>query len=176
MGLGVTAVLQAGLAMMLSRIMPKRTCPTMCRPPRPSSPATSRPIRQPVSRTPFRFENPMRYAAPASPVRTPSALTAGLTGFAFRSCDDEHPQAALRARVCTEVALEFFRAEHGRDPIDAREMAATIAKGSRPPTQTVAGYDLTFSPVKSVSSLWAVADPHVAALIEQAHLAAVRMR
>jgi conjugative relaxase-like TrwC/TraI family protein len=37
----------------------------------------------------------------------------------------------------------------------------------------VAGYDLTFSPVKSVSTLWAVADPHLAAQIERAHQAAV---
>ena len=72
------------------------------------------------------------------------------------------------------MAREFFRAEHGRDPIDAREIAATIAKLSRPRTQTVAGYDLTFSPVKSVSTLWAVADPHVAAQIERAHQAAVQ--
>ena len=58
--------------------------------------------------------------------------------------------------------------------MDAREITATIAKQSRPRTQTVAGYDLTFSPVKSVSSLWAVADPHLAAQIERAHQAAVR--
>jgi conjugative relaxase-like TrwC/TraI family protein len=80
----------------------------------------------------------------------------------------------LRARVRTEVAREYFRKEHGRDPIDAREIAATIAKASRPRTQTVAGYDLTFSPVKSVSTFWAVADPHVAAQIERAHQAAVQ--
>ena len=72
------------------------------------------------------------------------------------------------------MAREFFRTEHGRDPIDAREIAATIAKQSRPRTQTVAGYDLTFSPVKSVSTLWAVADPHVAAQIELSHQAAVQ--
>ena len=36
------------------------------------------------------------------------------------------------------------------------------------------GYDLTFSPVKSVSTLWAVADPAVAAVIERAHQAAVQ--
>jgi conjugative relaxase-like TrwC/TraI family protein len=87
----------------------------------------------------------------------------------------DHPgSAALRARVRTEVAREFFRNEYGREPIDAREIAATIAKQSRPRTQTVAGYDLTFSPVKSVSTLWAVADPHVAAHIELAHRAAVQ--
>src|SRR6186997_3365328 len=52
--------------------------------------------------------------------------------------------------------------------------AGQIAKESRPRTQTVAGYDLTFSPIKSVSTLWAVAEPAVAAVIEQAHQAAVR--
>jgi conjugative relaxase-like TrwC/TraI family protein len=45
---------------------------------------------------------------------------------------------------------------------------------SRPAAESVAGYDLTFSPVKSVSTLWALADPHIAALIESAHHAAVR--
>jgi TrwC relaxase len=82
--------------------------------------------------------------------------------------------AADRARVRTEVAREFFTAQHGREPVDARELAGQIAKGSRPRTQTVAGYDLTFSPVKSVSALWAVADPSVAAVIERAHQAAVQ--
>ena len=81
--------------------------------------------------------------------------------------------AADRARVRTEVAREFFLAEHGREPMDARELAGQIAKNSRPQTQTVAGYDLTFSPVKSASALWAVAEPAVAAAIEQAHQAAV---
>jgi conjugative relaxase-like TrwC/TraI family protein len=82
--------------------------------------------------------------------------------------------AADRARVRTAVAREFFLAAHGREPIDARELAGQIAKDSRPRTQTVAGYDLTFSPVKSVSTLWAVADPAVAAVIERAHQAAVK--
>jgi hypothetical protein len=81
--------------------------------------------------------------------------------------------AADRAEIRTEVAREFFVAEHGRPPEDARELAATIAKHSRPRTQAVAGYDLTFSPVKSVSVLWAVADQSTAAAIERAHRAAV---
>jgi conjugative relaxase-like TrwC/TraI family protein len=78
-----------------------------------------------------------------------------------------------RARVRTEVASELFAAEHGRPPQDARELAAAIAKHSRPQTTAVAGYDLTFSPVKSVSTLWALAEPTVAAQIEKAHRAAV---
>jgi hypothetical protein len=34
-----------------------------------------------------------------------------------------------------------FLSEHGREPMDVRELAGQIAKDSRPRTQTVAGYD-----------------------------------
>jgi conjugative relaxase-like TrwC/TraI family protein len=111
------------------------------------------------------------YASDVSPFRIEVAKRIVTRQAAGQLGDDP---VALRARVRTEVAREFFRTEHGRDPIDAREIAATIAKQSRPRTQTVAGYDLTFSPVKSVSTLWAVAHPHVAAQIERAHQAAVQ--
>lgn len=77
--------------------------------------------------------------------------------------------AADRARIRTQVAAELFRAEHHRDPVDARELSAAIARHSRPRTTAVAGYDLTFSPVKSVSALWAVAPPDIAAQVELAH-------
>jgi hypothetical protein len=40
--------------------------------------------------------------------------------------------ATDRARVRTEVAPQFFLAAHGREPIDARELAGQIAKDSRP--------------------------------------------
>jgi len=83
-------------------------------------------------------------------------------------------RADQRAKVRTEVAREFFVAEHGRQPEDARELAGLIARHSRPKTQAVAGFDLTFSPVKSVSTLWAIADPQVAARIELAHQGAVK--
>ena len=113
------------------------------------------------------------YASDVSPFRLEVAKRIAAQQATRQQADEPVP-AALRAQVRTEVAREFFRAEHGRDPMDAREIAATIAKESRPRTQTVAGYDLTFSPVKSVSTLWAVADPHVAAKIERAHQAAVQ--
>jgi conjugative relaxase-like TrwC/TraI family protein len=109
--------------------------------------------------SPFRLEVARRYAA----IQTAAGLPAGAP-----------LPAADRARVRTEVAREFFLAAHGREPIDARELAGQIAKDSRPRTQTVAGYDLTLSPVKSVSALWAVADLAVAAVIERAHQAAVK--
>jgi conjugative relaxase-like TrwC/TraI family protein len=109
--------------------------------------------------TPFRVEVAKRIAA-----------LNGLIGEPV----DASVAAADRARIRTQVAREFFVAEHGRAPVDAAELAGQIAKDSRPRAQTVAGYDLTFSPVKSVSTLWAVAEPAIAAVIERAHQAAVR--
>jgi hypothetical protein len=53
---------------------------------------------------------------------------------------------AERARIRTEVAREFFRRVHGRDPIAGRELSGILARLSRPATTAVAGYDLTFSP------------------------------
>jgi conjugative relaxase-like TrwC/TraI family protein len=118
---------------------------------------------------PFKISN-----SDVSPFRLEVAKrTAAVNTAAGRPAGAALP-AADRARVRTEVAREFFLAAHGREPIDARELAGQIARGSRPRTQTVAGYDLTFSPVKSVSALWAVADPAVAGAIERAHYAAVQ--
>lgn len=79
-----------------------------------------------------------------------------------------------RARIRTQVAAEYFQAQHGRAPVDARELASAIARLSRPKTTAVAGYDLTFSPVKSVSALWAIADTATSARIERAHQAAIK--
>jgi conjugative relaxase-like TrwC/TraI family protein len=131
--------------------------------------------------TPRDFQEVTRLGAPfrvvdsvVSPFRLEVAKRIGAIQTAAGLPADAPLLAADRARVRTEVAREFFLAEHGREPMDARELAGQIAKASRPRTQTVAGYDLTFSPVKSVSTLWAVADPAVAAVIERAHQAAVK--
>jgi conjugative relaxase-like TrwC/TraI family protein len=114
------------------------------------------------------------YQPDVSPFRIEVAKRIAAVNQAAGMPADWPVPAADRARVRTEVAGEFFRAEHGRGPDGARELAATIAKHSRQQTRTVAGYDLTFSPVKSVSTLWAVADRHIAATIERAHQSAVK--
>ncbi|RHW28543.1 toprim domain-containing protein [Nocardioides immobilis] len=81
--------------------------------------------------------------------------------------------AEVRARIRTELGNEQFLREHGRAPIDDRERGSFMAKVTRQQTTAVAGYDLTFAPVKSVSTLWALADPGVAKQIEDAHHSAV---
>ncbi|HET7385088.1 MAG TPA: MobF family relaxase [Nocardioidaceae bacterium] len=55
----------------------------------------------------------------------------------------------------------------GCDPVTGAELGRKFQAGS------VAGFDLTFSPAKSVSTLWAVAPPEVAQRVRQAHNAAV---
>ena len=81
--------------------------------------------------------------------------------------------AEVRAKIRTELGNEHFLREHGRAPIDDRERGSFMAKATRQQTTAVAGYDLTFAPVKSVSTLWALADRDVAKEIEAAHHSAV---
>ncbi|WP_157514885.1 MobF family relaxase [Nocardioides sp. J54] len=87
--------------------------------------------------------------------------------------DSRKPTSAERAAARTNAAREFFVAEQGREPASAQELSAALKRYSRPRQTAVAGFDLTFSPVKSVSALWAVAPREVAAKVELAHHAAV---
>lgn len=79
----------------------------------------------------------------------------------------------VRAKIRTEIGNEMFLREHGRAPLDDRERGSFMAQVTRQQTTAVSGYDLTFTPVKSVSTLWALADRDVAKEIEHAHHAAV---
>ena len=56
----------------------------------------------------------------------------------------EHPiDIDDRARIRTEVARGLFRAEHGRDPADAREISASICRGPRTSTPLGKGYTVS---------------------------------
>ena len=100
---------------------------------------------------PFRQELRARYAAHAESLGL--SRRAGLP-------------AEVRARIRTDLALEWFREAEGREPKGDVELTSAVARWSRPAPAPVGGYDLTFSPVKSVSALWALAPPEVAARIE----------
>ena len=79
-----------------------------------------------------------------------------------------------RARIRSTVAAEMFVEQYGRDPLDAREFSGFVARQSRPATTAVAGYDLTFTPVKSISIVWATAPRALARAIERAQRRAVK--
>ena len=117
----------------------------------------------------------------------PFARVAGATEFSVRLAKAyvEHNHslgrawsaaipASHRARIRTALADEMFAEQYGRSPIDIRERHGFIAETSRERSTTVAGFDLTFTPVKSVSALWALADEEVAQAIAREHAAAVQ--
>jgi conjugative relaxase-like TrwC/TraI family protein len=79
----------------------------------------------------------------------------------------------IRARLRTAVGQELFAETYSRPPADAQELSGFIAANSRTASTAVAGYDLTFTPVKSVSALWAIAPPPIARAIEECHHQAV---
>ena len=78
----------------------------------------------------------------------------------------------VRAGIRNELATAGFQQRMGRAPSGV-ELSSEVATLTRNPTIACAGYDVTFTPVKSVSALWAVAPQEVAAQIEEAHNAAV---
>ncbi len=80
---------------------------------------------------------------------------------------------AVREELRTTLARECFTARYGRPPSGPRELHGFIAKNTRKPRTALAGWDVTLSPPKSVSSLWAIAPPALAAAIRQVHEAAV---
>jgi len=81
---------------------------------------------------------------------------------------------AERAAIRTALGREMFTGQYGRAPSNSRELSGFLARALRQQSTAVAGYDLTFTPLKSVSALWAVAPREVAQVIEGAHQAAVK--
>ncbi|MFE9328252.1 MobF family relaxase [Nocardia sp. NPDC052278] len=80
---------------------------------------------------------------------------------------------AERADIRTAIARTMFVEQFSRPPLDERELSGWVARNNRQRTTAVAGFDWTFSPVKSVSTLWAVAPRAISEKIEAAHRAAV---
>ncbi|MFE9322647.1 MobF family relaxase [Nocardia sp. NPDC052278] len=120
-----------------------------------------------------RLGNPFRVYAEVSEFRKRCAQ-------AFRRHNIEHgfdPHDAIsddeRAHIRTRVAFEIFHEQYERAPLNERELSGWVARNSRPNTVAVAGFDITFSPVKSVSALWALAPRTVAEKVELAHQRAI---
>ncbi|MBO0878785.1 MAG: relaxase domain-containing protein [Mycobacterium sp.] len=99
------------------------------------------------------------------------------TAFADHNGEVSAPSRAAipdetRSRIRTEIANTMFREQLSRPPLDQRELSGWVARNSRLQINAVAGFDWTFSPVKSVSALWALAPREVSDTIAAAHRAA----
>jgi conjugative relaxase-like TrwC/TraI family protein len=110
---------------------------------------------------------------------TENAFTRGLrAAYAHHNLAqnlDPHAPIApdVRARIRTTIGRELFADHYDRPPADDRELSGFIARHSRQATTAVAGYDLTFTPVKSVSALWAIAPRDISQTVEACHHKAV---
>lgn len=78
-----------------------------------------------------------------------------------------------RARIRTSLALETFRQAHGREPLGRQEFDSHMKREMKGQGRSCAGFDVTFSPVKSISTLWAIAPVEVSRVIEAAQAEAV---
>lgn len=83
------------------------------------------------------------------------------------------PSREERQAIRGRVAGQLFRETHGRDVRNKEELGRFITAQTTPKQQTVAGYDLVFSPAKSVSLLWALGGDEARKAVEVAHNEAI---
>lgn len=92
----------------------------------------------------------------------------------FRVDHDRRPTEAERGELALSVGRAHFAdAHYGRAPADGREVISWVNRLQDSTPQAVSGFDLTFSPVKSVSVLWGLADEKTSNIIAAAHHDAV---
>lgn len=92
----------------------------------------------------------------------------------FRNEHDRRPDEAERGELALSVGRTHFAASHdGQPPADGKEVIGWVNRLQDSTRQAVSGFDLTFSPVKSVSVLWGLADEATANVIAAAHHDAV---
>jgi len=95
-------------------------------------------------------------------------------GYArFLRTEHREPNADERRAIRVREGAQAFREAKGRPPADKEELGRFITAASRPTQQAVAGFDLVFSPAKTVSTLWGLGDNDTRKTIEQAHEAAI---
>ncbi|WP_051613694.1 MobF family relaxase [Rhodococcus sp. UNC23MFCrub1.1] len=107
------------------------------------------------------FENKVPYLAA---VKDATSAAAKETGKAL--------SAGERQRVRLDVAQSFFRDAHGRDGLP-KELTEFIRAQESKVRHPVAGYDLVFTPQKSISALWGLGDAAAKEAVERAHTEAV---
>jgi conjugative relaxase-like TrwC/TraI family protein len=99
--------------------------------------------------------------------------TSGPTWSGRENADKALPKEVLH-EIRSRVGGELFRESHGRNARSNEELARYITAHTTPSKQTVAGYDLVFSPAKSVSLLWALGGDEARKAVEAAHNEAIK--
>lgn len=92
----------------------------------------------------------------------------------FERIQGRTPTASEKHRIRATAGAVMFKDGHGRAPASKEELGKFITAQLRPQQSAVAGYDLTFTPVKSISVLWALGDEDTRRMVEDAHQAALK--
>ena len=121
------------------------------------------------------------YAEQAAPHIHPDY--AGVTPFTLRveeevsrhrrMHDGAEPSTAEMKEIQFRVGAQMFRDERGIEPSNA-QLVQFVAQNSKAPQKAVAGFDLVFTPPKSVSIAWGLGDEQLRRGIESAHERAIQ--
>ncbi|WP_315295651.1 MobF family relaxase, partial [Rothia mucilaginosa] len=108
---------------------------------------------------------------------------AGMTPFTLRveeevsrhrrMHDGAEPTTAEMKEIRFRVGAQMFRDERGIEPSNA-QLVQFVAQNSKAHQKAVAGYDLVFTPPKSVSIAWGLGDEQLRRGIESAHERAIQ--
>lgn len=90
-----------------------------------------------------------------------------------RMHDGAEPSTAKMKEIRFRVGAQMFRDERGIEPSNA-QLAQFVAQNSKAHQKAVAGYDLVFTPPKSVSIAWGLGDEQLRRGIEAAHERAIQ--
>lgn len=121
------------------------------------------------------------YAEQAAPHIHPDY--AGVTPFTLRveeevsrhrrMHDGAEPSTAEMKEIQFRVGAQMFRDERGIEPSNA-QLVQFVAQNSKAHQKAVAGFDLVFTPTKSVSIAWGLGDEQLRRGIESAHERAIQ--
>lgn len=121
------------------------------------------------------------YAEQAAPHIHPDY--AGVTPFTLRveeevsrhrrMNDGAEPTTAEMKKIRFRVGAQMFRDERGIEPSNA-QLVQFVAQNSKAHQKAVAGFDLVFTPPKSISIAWGLGDEQLRRGIESAHERAIQ--
>lgn len=90
----------------------------------------------------------------------------------FRDTKHIDPTAEELKGIRHRVGAILYREQHGVEPTD-KQLVAFIARESKPQSNSVAGFDMVFTPPKSVSLAWGLGDETLREGVQKAHEAAI---
>ena len=90
----------------------------------------------------------------------------------FRDTKHTDPSAEELKEIRHRVGAVRYREQHGVEPTD-KQLVAFIARESKPQSNSVAGFDMVFTPPKSMSLAWGLGDKTLREGVQKAHEAAI---